>query len=584
MQISDLLGQYTRNANQSVSIAAPTPESQKLVASIQELAVGKVFEGTVNEIKKDQIVLGLSNGETITARLNGNLSLLLGQSMFFQVKANNGNQVEIRPYTNGNLSNPTLLKALDAAGIPATGRTIDMVNSMMEENLPIDKQSLWEMAKTVAEQSDVDVVTIVQMKKLNIPVTPELANQFQNYKADNSAIRGQLDTLMQGLPSAFQGEGMTEEGALTLNQKILDVLLLQSGTADAAAEAVNTTAANLAAAPEANAAAGAGTVAEVQQNASKAAQNAEGVPGSAAAGNGAEAAVANQAEEGLPAQADYPEHTLGRTLSASQMTEFEQQLKGFPQLLERQGLFTEDSLNPNMTVREFLSHLQAAMKEKAGAQLTSFKDLFASPSYQTLLKDVIEQEWMIKPEDLQSGNKIQELYQRLEHHMNQLEQIFNQTAQDTGALAKAAVDVRGNIEFMNQLNQVYQYVQIPLKLNGQSAHGDLYVYSNKKNLSEEDGELTAFLHLDMEHLGPTDVSVLMQKKKVHTEFYLSDDRSYQLIMENVAGLQERLEKKGYDCTFQVSNQQKKVNVVEDFLKKDQPAAGRVHRYSFDVRA
>jgi flagellar hook-length control protein FliK len=101
---------------------------------------------------------------------------------------------------------------------------------------------------------------------------------------------------------------------------------------------------------------------------------------------------------------------------------------------------------------------------------------------------------------------------------------------------------------------------------------------------EPEGDLTAFLHLDMEHLGSTDVSVRMHDKQVHTEFYLADDNAYRLLMEHMGQLQERLENKGYMCTIQVSNQEKKVDFVEDFLKKDQPATGKVHRYSFDVRA
>ena len=38
------------------------------------------------------------------------------------------------------------------------------------------------------------------------------------------------------------------------------------------------------------------------------------------------------------------------------------------------------------------------------------------------------------------------------------------------------------------------------------------------------------------------------------------------------------------CTLIVNNESKKVNFVEDFLKKDQPSAGQVRRYSFDMRA
>ena len=46
-------------------------------------------------------------------------------------------------------------------------------------------------------------------------------------------------------------------------------------------------------------------------------------------------------------------------------------------------------------------------------------------------------------------------------------------------------------------------------MNEKNASGQLYVYTNKKSMSNPDKELSAFLHLDLEHLGGTDVSIKM---------------------------------------------------------------------------
>ena len=42
--------------------------------------------------------------------------------------------------------------------------------------------------------------------------------------------------------------------------------------------------------------------------------------------------------------------------------------------------------------------------------------------------------------------------------------------------------------------------------------------------------------------------------------------------------------KGYRCSITMSKEEKKVEFVEDFLQRDMPQAGTLHRYSFDVRA
>ena len=152
------------------------------------------------------------------------------------------------------------------------------------------------------------------------------------------------------------------------------------------------------------------------------------------------------------------------------------------------------------------------------------------------------------------------------------------------AAASLAENIRGNIEFMNQVNEAYTYVQVPLKMNGQNASGQLYVYTNKKNISDPDRELSAFLHLDLDHLGSTDVSVKMLHKKVTTNFYMDSDESYALVKQFMPVLERRLQEKGYNCDIVVNNGAKHINFVDDFLKKDMPPTGQVHRYSFDMRA
>lgn len=140
------------------------------------------------------------------------------------------------------------------------------------------------------------------------------------------------------------------------------------------------------------------------------------------------------------------------------------------------------------------------------------------------------------------------------------------------------------MEFMNQVNQMYTYAQIPLKMSGQHASGELFVYTNKKALAQGEKDLTAFLHLDLDHLGSTDVSVRMRGREVSTCFYLDNDTAYALLEKNYPVLEARLEKKGYHCKIDVVNEEKHVNFVDDFLKMDQPAATQLHRYSFDMRA
>ena len=92
------------------------------------------------------------------------------------------------------------------------------------------------------------------------------------------------------------------------------------------------------------------------------------------------------------------------------------------------------------------------------------------------------------------------------------------------------------------------------------------------------------MHLDMDNLGATDVSVRMQNRRVRTNFYLEDDASYDLVEKHLPILEKRLQNKGYNCTITITNEKKNINFKENFVKRGRASAGSLHRYSFDVRA
>ena len=242
------------------------------------------------------------------------------------------------------------------------------------------------------------------------------------------------------------------------------------------------------------------------------------------------------------------------------------------------------TLDKNLTVSDFLRTVSQILSENNGTASQNIQKLLGSDAYKSLLRNVMEQQWLIRPEELKQEKKISQLYEKLEQQMKQVEDALKEAGVTKTRFPDTAAEVRGNIEFMNQLNQAYTYVQVPLKLSGQNVNGELYVYTNKKNLRDPDAELSAFLHLDMEHLGSTDVSVKMQHRNVKTNFYMADDASYDLVEKYLPVLEQKLKDKGYQCTITMTKEEKKVSFGDDFLRKDMPQTGTLHRYSFDVRA
>lgn len=595
MQISDMLAQYNRSSATGATATAPQQGVQQLVSAVREMTVGNVFEGTVNDIKNGTVTLGLANGQTVQARIAAGVQLAVGQAMFFQVKSNDGTTVEIRPYTNGNLNNPTLLKALDAAGIPAEPRMIDMVNSMMEEQMSIGRESLMDMARSILAYPDADIKSLVLMHKLDIPMSEEFIQQFENYKSDQAAITSQFDDVLESIGKLYQNENPSETEALELGSRIYQVLK-QEGSLDASAivkEGVQKGSWSPVELQEGAIQEGTSELAatEITGTELAEAETIEETLDGVAVNSGEEAAseenAAQVSEEKTSSDAQgvqyYARGSVGALFTEGQMKDFSNLLKEFPQLAGSKLFTAEGNLNGNLSTGAFLKELHQALDEIMGLTGGSAKKLFSSKEYQKVLEYEVKQQWTLKPEEIK-GDAVKHLYEKMENQMQKMQELVKESGQSNTSLAKAVSNLQGNIEFMNQINNAYHYVQIPLRMSNQNAHGDLFVYTNKSGVDRPDGELSAFLHLDMDNLGATDVSVRMKDRKVHTNFYLEDEKSYDLIEEHMAELMQRLQEKGYSCTVQVENQFRKKNLVEDFMQQEHPSAGILHRYSFDMRA
>lgn len=579
MQISDLVGQYHQTTTSGTDKLTGTKGVENLVASLRSLTKGNIFEGTVSSMKNGRVTLALSNGQQLSARMEGKVPLSVGQSMFFQVKSNDGTQIAIRPFVvDGNGVNYTLMTALNVAGLAVDADHLSMVNRMMQEQMPIDRNSLQQMARLVSANPDIDVQTLVQLKKLGIPITPENAAQFENYLDDKQAITDQMEHFIDELPQALQGEDLPVDQMRGMGVKILSVIsenlpdvpeqvAFSVVTADAAGEILSGDQLMQQETMEDTA---------VSNTAGTEAGQTEGTTQMVLDENGQPVETSGVPVEELPVANQTP-HTLGAVLS-------EEQRNNLNALLGKVLGTDSTSYTKDSGVVEVLKDLQQILKDPLPVERESLGRLFASNEFQSLVKDTMEQQWMLTPEDLKEPDKIGKLYEKMEGQLTRLTEAMKASGQENANVTQLAADVRSNIEFMNQVNQAYTYVQIPLKMSGQNASGQLYVYTNKKALAEGDKELTAFLHLDMDHLGSTDVSVKMLNHKVNTKFYLENDGAYELLMANIPILEEKLAKKGYQCSVTVENEAKHVNFVEDFLKKDQPSAGQLHRYSFDMRA
>ena len=578
MQISNLVSQY----NNSVANGEPMTGAkgvEKLVSSLNEMSKGMIFEGTVSSVRGNQVKLALSNGQQILARLAGKFSFEQGQSVFFQVKNNDGGTIEIKPYTvDGEGVNLTLMDALKAAGLPVDGTNLSMVNKMMEEQMPIDKTSLNQMYQLVQDNKGINVTTLVELKRLGIEINQVNAAQFENYANDKQAITIAMDSLIEELPNALSAEDLSMYKLVSQARDILNIVT-DGLPEDAFISNEDADMSQYEAIMRDNQSAPVVkkhfNIAELFESLNSVSGESQDIQTTQKINNSS--VIDNIFLQGNEAKSN----TIGFILSDKQIEELNEQVrKLLPDLQENNiSLYSEDS-----SVVGILNDINS-MLENTPANADALRHLFSGEAFKLMLKETLEQQWMIKPGDLEKNpKKIDGLYDKIEKQIINMENILKTSGVVNPKAEALADNIRGNIEFMNQINEAYTYVQVPLKMNEKNASGQLYVYTNKKSMSNPDKELSAFLHLDLEHLGGTDVSIKMLHRKVTTNFYLDSDESYALVKQFLPVLEKRLQDKGYNCELNVNSDSKQMNFVSGFLKKDLPPTGQVHRYSFDMRA
>ena len=656
MQISDLVHQYNSNMATGTEVTTKSQGVEQLVRTVQKLETGQVFEGTVNSVKGNTVILGLSSGQNITATLSKDITLTQGQSVFFQVKSNDGSTIQIKPISNNAMNNPTLLNALDSANLAVNERNVNMVNNMMKEQMPIDANSLNNMAKLVNGNSDINVQTIIQMNKAGIEITPQMAAQYENYQANQSSVMNMISDLSSSIPELLSSDELSYTEATALNKEIVDILsgdVVSTADSNEASEEIAMQAKNAGGeliyttdgtAKEGVASTVIGENGEVQNTANNAgaannsgavqqgadfkqgidsfinkvnnstenvnsaannsgsAQSAVNAANPEAVNNMASAEAANTAEAaentnnanatGTTQTANmsynrdtYPVNTIGHTLTEDQYKALNELIKNDTNFLNNNAKLIDENgnLNPKANVTEFMKTLSDYLNN-VDVSKNTVKNLFSSDSYKSLIDNMTNQQWTIDPQDVAKKDPVKQLYEKLEQSMVRLEQATASVEKASSQVQKATTEIRSNIDFMNQVNQNFAYVQLPVRMSNQNANTELFVYKNKMHKSEDD-EISAFLHFDMDHLGSTDISVKLQHKNVDTKFYMEDDAAYELIMNNIDILRQRIEAKGYNCNIDVENEGNQKNLVNDFLRHDSKGKQTpVSRYSFDVRA
>ena len=446
----------------------------------------------------------------VLAKLLDLADFVIGQTLTFQVRDKKDGVITIRPVITDEAINLPLQKALTAAGLTITDKNLELVKSLMNEQQPVDKQTLTFYLKQMNNFPNADIKTLILLNRNNIPLTNETINLLENHGNYEHDLVDGIETLAREIPSLIL-DTLKEYGikpALDLQDKIVQLFTKE---------------------------------------------------------------IIDSIDS------DITDKSL--TYSPGFREELVLSLDKFEIPQELKQIILSDKIPAELVLKklnEFFKDNSFSGKEEL------IQKVFETDSYKELFKETLFKEMLLEAKDFVIEGKIKEYYKELLEKNQALKTIFETVDKGSSKAAQIISDTNNNIRFMNTLNEVFAYIQLPLKLSNQNAHGDLYVL-RKKKIENKGEELTAMLHLDLEKLGEVNVFVRLKGKTVNSTFTLDNNESAELIEKNLSLLTEGLNRKGYQLIASVKEDKEKMNFLEEFLEQDTTDTS-VKRYSFDVRA
>lgn len=568
---------------------------------ITDLQPGESFEGEVASVNGQDVQLKLAQGQYMAAKLEGDVQLALGQILHFQVQSNQDSKIVLKPIYTNMLQQRVGEAALKAANIAVNEKNMQMVGTMIENGMSINKDSLMQFNRLVLQHPQTEVSEIINLNKMHIPITDNNITQYENYQnLEHKLMDAIKDTsndifkIYEELSSnaektdANRTIALSNPASMQQSMKFMDKVLqfISEEPSDISMKSANTVespAINITENQLQN-----NSVSDAILNNDVTSNNIQ-LEGNINISEETNQTIIEDVKSNANNLAENNAIKTSQAVSQSKndiVTDFMQQIKNVPTDKLPDKVISFLNNNNNLNGKE-LMYLLGNDSELVRLLDEYGKDkVYRSHAFKNVLRNNLTRQWTLNPNDIAEDGKISEFYRKLVKQSQQLSQIMEDAAHGSNInYSRSAQNIHNNIDFMNSLNQMFHYIQIPLKLSNGHANGELYVYTNKKNLAHKDGTLTAILHLDMDHLGALDVNISlnMDSNTVTTKFYMDKD-SISLVEQHIDELNDRLAVKGYKFHTFIEKRDNSKTVFEQMEQQTKGAAAPLSYQAFDIRA
>lgn len=524
--------------------------------NLRDLAAGDVFRGEIININNQNVEILLDGNEHINATMQQALGLNIGEKLLFQVKDNSDTQLVIRPIANNEVSSELVNKSLLTAGLTINDKNIAIVKELIANGQPIDKQSIINMIKLSSVYANESIDKLIDMTKNGIEINRENLDMYDAYTASSHYISENIMEIRDGVLEVFE---KLLESDVNFSDFTENNVNIEDTTG-------NTTANDI------------------------------------TSGNFNENSI-------------NPENLMGNTISSDSFTKINTILEDLSNIfdadndnkqisesinVDKNNIYNKESIQEasKESTKDFLKMVDSSDTFKELSEVLknigenmpkeAFNNIIKSPVFKEKITKLLMDRLYLNPPKLSEDkkivkNEVDKIYDKL----NKLTEMIKNMPENVKSenLSLAGDKLSKNMNFMNELNNIEAYVQVPVKFSEGNKNGDLYVYNRRRNKKINDDTLTAFLHLQLDYLGATDINISLKKNSVTAKFTLDDETSRNLVEDNLGELAERLEKIGYNVTISTELSEKKsqeFNAILPITSNNENAVS-IKRYIFDIR-
>lgn len=570
---NSLNGNY-ENTNVSSSDAAG-------LELLNNMANGDTVRGTVSDISGQTATIQVGDA-SINAKINPDVNLNIGQTVVFEVSKDGSEAVALRTLFTNLASENIANNALSQAGIPVNNTSLALVSTLMEQGMSIDKDNLSLVYRQIMANPNIEASEIVNMQKIGMELNSDNIARFDAVMNFESKLSDSIESLIKQIPMELSNMADSDLSA-SINMAKDFINSSMEGETGVFISLGNNGLDN-------------------QDMLNENSGNLLGDKGTENGGNllgndgllndesllkgenndNSQSIIKEVVIDGEKITLDIPKHQLSDQITLTNKDfDFINKL-ATPDNSVANSLIDKLSNGERVDLEEILKTFDSILNDPEVTE-ESKGNLIKSEMFKELLTDKFSEKWLLEPEEIKDPGKLNEHYNKLISNTNDILDSMSSVVKDNNNLTNSINGFRENVQFLQNLNDLTPYVQLPMMLNNQSNTGDLYVYANKKNLLAHKDNISAVLRLDMQSLGMMEVYIrLNNQTNVSTDFTFQDEETLDFIEANIDKLNERLEKLGYKVTNSFNT---KSFAPEIFSGEQEDAKGDpISFYRFDVRA